>query len=68
LYKVLEELIDELGIEYENLKELITEIKISEYYAFRDEKTGKTWIKNPVIVRLKEKPRITLNWEHNDFR
>lgn len=66
--KVMEELIDELGIEREKLEELITKITIHEYYEFKDEKTGKTWIKNPILVGLKEKPAITLNWEHNDYR
>ncbi|MDR3559649.1 MAG: NUDIX domain-containing protein [Candidatus Pacebacteria bacterium] len=66
--KVTEELIDELGITEERLAWLITEIKICEYYEFRDEKSGKTWIKNPVLVRLKEKPSIVLDWEHDRFR
>ena len=65
--KVLEELVDELGIDEKKLKELITKIKISEYYEFRDEQTNRIWIKNPVLVELKEKPEVRINWEHDAF-
>lgn len=66
--KVLEELVEELGIKREWLEKLIIEIKIGEYYEFSDEITGKTWIKVPVMVTLKEKPNIVLDWEHDRYQ
>ena len=66
--KVMEELIDELGVAKDRLKELIKEIKIHKYFEFKDEKTGMTWIKTPVIVELTEKPEIHLDWEHDECR
>ena len=65
--KVMEELIAEIGVTREQLQGLITEIKIREYYEFKDEKTGKTWLKTPVLVELREKPEIHLDWEHDDY-
>jgi len=65
--KVMDELIAELGVAEERLQRLITEIKICEYYEFKDEKAGKTWLKTPVLVELREKPEIRLDWEHDDY-
>ncbi|MDP1883992.1 MAG: NUDIX domain-containing protein [Candidatus Moranbacteria bacterium] len=65
--KVMDELIAELGVAKEQLQKLITEIKIREYYEFKDEKTGKTWLKTPVLVELREKPVVNLDWEHDDY-
>lgn len=65
--KALEELTDELGIEEKELKKLIVEIKVCDYYGFKDKKTKRIWIKTPVLVKLAKKPEITLNWEHDDF-
>lgn len=56
-----------MGIEEEDLKKLITGIKISEYFEFKDKDAGMTWIKTPVLVNLKKKPKITINEEHDDF-
>lgn len=66
--KVADELVDEIGITRDHLQRLIIEIKIHEYYEFKDGKTGKTWIKVPVLVELREKPEIHLDWEHDDYR
>lgn len=65
--KVMDELIAELGITKEQLQGLITEIKIREYYEFKDDNSGKTWLKTPVLVELREKPEIRLDWEHDDY-
>ncbi|MDO8240882.1 MAG: NUDIX domain-containing protein [Candidatus Moranbacteria bacterium] len=66
--KVFEELIAEIGIPEEQLQGLIAEIKIREHYEFVDKKSGKTWIKVPVLVELRKKPTIKLDWEHDDHR
>jgi len=66
--KVFEELITEIGVAREQLQKLIVKIKICEYYEFRDENSGKTWIKTPVLVELREKPVVNLDWEHDEYQ
>src|SRR3989344_8553514 len=61
--KVLEELHEELNIN----KNSISSMKVGKFYKFTDKKIKKTWIVNPVMVELKDKPKITLNWEHTEF-
>ena len=62
--KVLEELKEELGI----LKNDILSVKMGEPYEFFDDSIKKTWIIHPVLVELKQKPKIKLDWEHTDFK
>ncbi|EKE16422.1 MAG: NUDIX hydrolase [uncultured bacterium] len=62
--KALEEISEELGI----VKDLVKNIKVAKYYEFNDEAIGKTWIINPVLVELKKKPKIKLDWEHTEYR
>jgi isopentenyldiphosphate isomerase len=62
--KVLEEIEEETGIK----QEVIQSIKTGKLYSFNDEKLDKTWIIQPVLVVLKEKPEIKLDWEHTDFK
>lgn len=62
--KVIEEIEEETGI----VKSQIKSIKIGKIYSFTDEKINRKWIIQPVLVRLKEKPEIKLDWEHTDYR
>lgn len=62
--KVLEELKEEVGIN----RELIFKVSIKDYYEFKDTKIDKTWIITPVLVELKEKPEIKLDWEHSEYK
>lgn len=61
--KVQEELKEELGI----LEKDITVIKFGEIFEFTDKKIKKTWIINPVMIVLKEKPTLKLDWEHTEY-
>jgi len=62
--KVLEELKEELGIE----ENVILSIHIGKTHKITDTDINKTWIICPVIVELKEKPQIKLDWEHTEFK
>lgn len=62
--KVLEEIKEELEIEKDNVLSII----FGEPYQFTDKEVNKTWIVCPVLVELKEKPNIKLNWEHTDYK
>ena len=62
--KVLEELREEICVHEEKIKS----IKIKEPYRLLDKNLGKTWIIHPVIVELKEKPEIKLDWEHTEYK
>jgi len=61
--KVKEELKEELGI----LENEIKELKLGEMYAFTDKEINKTWIIHPVLINLKAKPNIKLDWEHTEY-
>ena len=43
-------------------------IEVKDSYKLKDSKINKTWIVHPVLVELKEKPEIKLDWEHTEFR
>ncbi len=62
--KVLEELREELGI----MPDLVFRIKTGNSFEFNDKDIQKTWLIFPVLVELKSKPEIKLDWEHTDFR
>jgi isopentenyldiphosphate isomerase len=62
--KVKEEIKEELGIE----KDIVSSVFIGESYKFRDEKINKTWIVFPVMVELKNEPKVKLDWEHTESR
>jgi len=62
--KILEELRDELGINEDN----ISSIRLGEPYQFTDTKANKTWIVHPILVGLKNKPDIKLDWEHTEYK
>jgi len=62
--KVLEELREEIRVE----ENIIDKIIIGDYFEFEDSDIGKTWIVIPVLVELKEKPKISIDREHTNFR
>src|SRR3989338_133082 len=59
--KVKEELREKI-----NVKEFLS-IKIGKYFKILDKKINKKWIVTPVLVELKDKPEIKLDWEHTEF-
>ena len=63
--KVLEEIREELGIERDNN---ILSIHIGEFYQFTDIEVNKTWIVYPVLIKLRNKPEIKLDWEHTEYK
>lgn len=60
--KVLDEVEEETGIREDDIKS----IGVGEPFEFEDEKT--TWIPHPALVKLVRKPKICLNWEHEDYK
>ncbi|RLI72296.1 hypothetical protein DRO97_09015 [Archaeoglobales archaeon] len=62
--KVLEELREEVGI----MEDVVSSIKFGKSYKFVDEEINKTWIVFPVLVELKEKVEVKLDWEHTEFK
>jgi len=62
--KALEELKEETGISEEN----IADIKFGQSYKIKDETVHRLWLRFPVLVELKNKPKIKLDSEHTDFK
>jgi len=62
--KIIEEINEEIGV----IKDNILRQKIGDTYTFKDMKTNKTWIVCPVLVELKNKPDIKLDWEHTEYK
>ncbi|MBU3964692.1 NUDIX domain-containing protein [Patescibacteria group bacterium] len=62
--KILEELNEETSITEEN----ISDIKFGQSYKIKDDSVHRLWLRFPVLVELKEKPRIKLNFEHTRFK
>ena len=62
--KVLEEIKEEIGMNKDN----ILSYDLVESYRFKDLSANKTWIVHPVLVELKDKPVIRLDWEHTEYR
>lgn len=62
--KILEELNEELQI----TRKQISSYSFGQSYQFTDENNSKTWIVHPTIVTLSEKPDITLDKEHTDYK
>jgi len=62
--KALEELHEELGIYEHN----ILQCKMGSPYEFFDPDEQKSWLVHPVLVELKQKPDIKLDWEHTEFK
>lgn len=62
--KVLEELREEVDIS----EEIIEEICLGKIERIEDKKISKTWIGQPVLVKLRTKPEIKLDWEHTEYK
>lgn len=64
--KILQELREELKIKKSN----ILSIRLGEPYTFKDVKVevNKTWIVHPILIELKKKPEIKLDWEHIKYQ
>lgn len=62
--KAVEEVIEELGIMEKN----ISSIKIGEPFGLTDAKIKKVWVICPVLMDLKAKPVVKLNYEHTEYR
>ncbi|MFH1523004.1 MAG: NUDIX domain-containing protein [Patescibacteria group bacterium] len=62
--KVLEELTEETGIN----SEIVSVIKIADYYKYFDSSVNKTWYINSALVELKKEPEIKLDWEHTEYK
>ena len=62
--KALEELNEETKI----AKEKVKKISIAEPFEFRDKEIGITFVVHPVLVELREKPEIKLDFEHTEAR
>lgn len=61
--KAIEEVEEELGIDRSH----IARIKVGKVYKLR-KASGKILFIYPVLVELKDKPEIILNWEHTEYR
>lgn len=62
--KVLKEIREELGINEDD----ILSIHIGKSYEFLDTEINKAWNICPVLVELKNKPDIKLDWEHTEYK
>ncbi|MCK5212188.1 NUDIX domain-containing protein [Candidatus Parcubacteria bacterium] len=62
--KAREELREEIGLDLS----LIESIKVGKINTYFDKKINKTWIIYPIIVVLKARPKIQLDWEHSEYK
>ncbi len=62
--KALEELYEETQITEDKVKK----IKIAEPFEFHDKDIKTTFIVHPVLMELKEKPKIKLDFEHTEAK
>jgi len=62
--KAKEELKEEIGLDLS----LIESIKVGKINTYFDKKINKTWIIYPIIVDLKARPKIQLDWEHSEYK
>ncbi|HLD18639.1 MAG TPA: NUDIX domain-containing protein [Candidatus Nanoarchaeia archaeon] len=58
--KALEELKEETGIS----KKYVKSIKFGKMFRFHDKKINKIWLVNPILIKLKKKPKIKIDFEH----
>ena len=62
--KALEEVNEELGIKRND----ILKISTGNPYKFHDKDVQKIWVIFPILVELKNKPMIKLDWEHTEYK
>jgi 8-oxo-dGTP pyrophosphatase MutT (NUDIX family) len=56
--------VQELG---EELSVVPDSVRVATPYEVDDRKIDRVWVVYPVLATLKQKPNITLDWEHTDF-
>ncbi|MFQ5541256.1 MAG: NUDIX domain-containing protein [Candidatus Binatia bacterium] len=61
--KALEELSEEIGVSEKDVRQF----KMGRPYDFFDPDSKKTWLVHPMMVELKQRPKIKLDWEHTEF-
>jgi len=61
--KIEEELTEELSLPLS----AISNIHYGARQDYYDEEAGKTWLRHSFVIDLKEKPDITLDWEHQAY-
>lgn len=64
--KALEEIQEELGAKID--KDDVLSVKLGASYEFEDSKEQKFWIVHPVLIELRRKPKIKLDWEHINYQ
>ncbi len=62
--KALIEVEEELGIS----QRAVARVTLGQPYEFYDPETEKSWFVHPVLLDLKERPPITLDWEHTEMK
>lgn len=62
LEKALQEVKEETKIDMGKIS------SISKGGSIRIEDEDKTWVSHPILVELKEKPKVEINWEHTDYK
>lgn len=61
--KIMEELKEEIGIEKDNIKDII----FGKPFNLHDDKIDTTWIVHPSLAELNSLPKIKLDFEHIDL-
>ena len=61
--KALLEVKEELGI----TQRFVARVLLGEPYEFYDPEAQRSWIVHPVLLDLKRRPKINLDWEHTDM-
>ncbi|MDO8556756.1 MAG: NUDIX domain-containing protein [Nanoarchaeota archaeon] len=62
--KVFEELKEELSIDSKQVKSVI----FGSHYYFIDKDIKRRWSVYPVLIKLRKLPRVTIDWEHMEYR
>jgi isopentenyldiphosphate isomerase len=66
MQKALEEIKEELGIIL-NEQDILS-VKIADPFEFKDNAANKTWLTCNILIELKKKPKIKLDWEHTEYK
>ena len=62
--KAIEEAQEELGIK----KSPIKTAKVFNSFKVYDRKINRLWVVYPILLELKSKPKIVLDWEHTNYK
>jgi len=58
-----QELVEELSLQ----TEAIENVRVATPYEVKDKKIDRVWVVYPVLVTLKHRPIIILDWEHTEY-